>query len=1259
MKPHLPKQLFTALLAVITLATPAARGELYVKTGGNFWGGSHAFTFTVTEGLLSTTTNTNDVLAYYGGTVTGTDYHVNAYVLNTDSDGNITLSVGDGHFNGTLGSSNTIVDATAFTSQRGADFTTTLTKGETYLVKVTGASGDNGQSVSLYNASTGALLETVSYNGNMNGGDASTTMSSATNASYSADGIYLWNATGSESADFTGSNFWTTPADITGKNVFFANNSSSTYASLVNVTSAVSVANMDVYGSYTFGGTGTLTVTGGLNIAADASATINANTTLSGTLSGTVTNNATLNLVGLTVVSDNLAVTNTGLVNLAGLSKGTNNGDHNFDTYTKQYTSLINAISGGEVILSGSATEAANLTLQLGNNSTPGPSEVNFNADYTSYGDLTLANWSATTTWTVKDSLTVTENLAITNKQKLSIGAGASVTAGSMRLGHYDANADGATLAMTGGMLTTGTILMRGSTSNSSVSITGGSVEFTAGNAISVGQGTPEVSIKGAADAPVILKASQADWTLDGTGLSTSSVIGNVTIAEGNTHGITLKNVNLTGSIVNNKELALGSGVTVAANDEATVTGHKVQILSTLASAGTLNLNASRIYVSEMPHGFVTKDGKSGYSLNGTTIDESGLNGFKLNSGATYYLSENTNVTTNCTNVWLNDTTSYDLVSDESGLYFKVAGTVRSDAYYINSDDVTVNSNVQKLATSYVLQGGNMQLTEGQVSTSAMSYTSGTIELSDGAVLVLDSESGSLTAQNLLTGILSASPSSEGGTPTGKLQIKQNVSLARNTTATYTGVVELVNATLTAGDSQDYSVNISAISEFILNGTSEIYYHANPTADTDIQKITVKGGTGSLYLYDSAGAPMTVGSVDIAADATFKFWSNWHDSALTVKSLTGQGTFRAESSDDRVENPNVTVSSLQGFKGNLEFEKDSVRYLNVEVSTGTAAGVSFNSLTTTNSNGEMDFDFNVQTDTTVGTVSLSGSNNSINLSEGKSLSVGDGTVTNGSFSTGSAVVASKSADTPASLSHVKMTGSGFSAAASANGTKGSISNANVEIAQLAEDATFTIQDMTLTNTTISAATVDTKVNLQNVAATNLALAQGKFTMNAAPTVGIGGTTANFGTNTDSSFMISKLTAGSASLTLNLDVMGAYESTGAVDNVTLTITLAGITGDVSSYGVDAWKALVGFEESSWLGQALVRQKAEYTVVTEQTEQTPATAGESGVPTVSYSAVTVDNVGSLVITIAGLNVPEPATSTLSLLALAALAARRRRK
>lgn len=205
------------------------------------------------------------------------------------------------------------------------------------------------------------------------------------------------------------------------------------------------------------------------------------------------------------------------------------------------------------------------------------------------------------------------------------------------------------------------------------------------------------------------------------------------------------------------------------------------------------------------------------------------------------------------------------------------------------------------------------------------------------------------------------------------------------------------------------------------------------------------------------------------------------------------------------------------------------------------------------------------------------------------------------------------------------------------------------LTRLHEDASFTIQDMTLTNTTVTAASVNTRVNLNNVSASNLALATGKFTMNAAPVVGLGGTEATFNTG------VSSLTAGAATLTLDLDMMGAYESTGAVSGATLTITLGVSGADFSSYTVENWQALVGFEQDSWLGQALV----DATFTTEAVAA-PAEAG-SAAPTVSYGYAAGGgggNVGTLTITITGLNVPEPTTATLSLLALAALAARRRR-
>ncbi len=249
-----------------------------------------------------------------------------------------------------------------------------------------------------------------------------------------------------------------------------------------------------------------------------------------------------------------------------------------------------------------------------------------------------------------------------------------------------------------------------------------------------------------------------------------------------------------------------------------------------------------------------------------------------------------------------------------------------------------------------------------------------------------------------------------------------------------------------------------------------------------------------------------------------------------------------------------------------------------------------------------------------------------------------------------ATITKASDDKELAMTNAKLNSTSISSADTTGMTKGSISDADIAIAQLAQDASFTIQDMTLTNTTITATTAETRVNLNNVSASNLALATGKFTMNAAPVVGLGGTEATFNTG------VSSLAAGAATLTLDLDMIGAYESTGAVSGATLTITLGVSGADFSSYTVENWQALVGFE--GWLGTMLENQNATYQVA----DGAAQVSEGASTPAVSYGYTAGGgggNVGTLVITISGLNVPEPASATLGLAALMMLCARRRRK
>ncbi len=177
------------LIALMALAGAACADEipndLNIAPGGNFWGGDFTLTFTLNEGVLSAS-DTIDVLALYWGTYTDANYNSNGITLTWASDEEVTLYIGDGSMAGVGESASVakITESTTFTGGRGATFTTKLEMGKTYtLVNV---AGNANQSVSLYSGldTSVTALETVTYNGNMNGGNADTTMGSLVNSQY-------------------------------------------------------------------------------------------------------------------------------------------------------------------------------------------------------------------------------------------------------------------------------------------------------------------------------------------------------------------------------------------------------------------------------------------------------------------------------------------------------------------------------------------------------------------------------------------------------------------------------------------------------------------------------------------------------------------------------------------------------------------------------------------------------------------------------------------------------------------------------------------------------------------------------------------------------------------------------------------------------------------------------------------------------------------------------------------------------------------
>lgn len=239
----------------------------------------------------------------------------------------------------------------------------------------------------------------------------------------------------------------------------------------------------------------------------------------------------------------------------------------------------------------------------------------------------------------------------------------------------------------------------------------------------------------------------------------------------------------------------------------------------------------------------------------------------------------------------------------------------------------------------------------------------------------------------------------------------------------------------------------------------------------------------------------------------------------------------------------------------------------------------------------------------------------------------------------------------ATLSNVTVSGSSI---AKTGGSAGSIAGADISLAELAAGSSFSISDMALSNVTVSAATADTAVNLTNITASAVQLAQGSFTMTNQAVVdfhGVEGSKACFTTDLLSGITLNNA-GNAASLAVDLGDLADVADLQDGKTYDLSITLSGFTMMNYEDGI----GLV-FSADSWLGQLLAEHGAtEY--VSGSLEAPEAVASTSSVK-VTYTDGGA-NVGTIV-TITGLGevVPEPASATLSLAALMMLCARRRRK
>ena len=639
-------------------------------------------------------------------------------------------------------------------------------------------------------------------------------------------------------------------------------------------------------------------------------------------------------------------------------------------------------------------------------------------------------------------------------------------------------------------------------------------------------------------------------------------------------------------------------------------------------------LGDAKIDASGNDYGFLA----SGYNesilnLNGYTLEKTGTAAFRM-------------VTTS-----IND-----------GTIKITGGAVQIGAYQAAEKDVTARG------VDFVLNRGNLTFYDNGNALTAQSISG------NGNINSLTSKKGELTLVGnsgtyTITGNVGLNKLNLNGsnsyTLAGSMEIGTQLSVTSGKLELTTGASTLAAASLSGGTLQVTSGNVTQSGTFSqtggtlqinggtvtfdgrLNGTSGIanlmggdifFNYATNTeagAVNVVNNLDVAGdseSTAQVYLAQDVklqvNGNMRLGgtaAIKLAEDAELKkgnmaIIGTGNDSTVTRLTSGNDNTFSHGSDDHVVTNAHVNMSS--GSAAALALKLDNTAVTNTGAGELTVSN-SGNSITNLAAKGG-----NVAVSESMGIDSISAANGKVvSVAAGKTVTMGGGTTISTTDSSAAASLTAKS---------------------------------DAALVQMQQDASFSIQDMTLTNTSISADNAGTKVSLNNVsvaAGSAATLAKGAFAMQNQAIVGMGGSKLEFTTSSYSGFTL----GADASLTVDLGDLSCLTPMEYGQRYDLTITLSGFSMD--DYMGDYAGSALQFAADSWLGELLAQgNNANVHISISQMEEGAAAAGGGGGATgVSYST---GNVGTI-ITITGLNVPEPATSTLSLLALAGLCARRRRK
>lgn len=739
-------------------------------------------------------------------------------------------------------------------------------------------------------------------------------------------------------------------------------------------------------------------------------------------------------------------------------------------------------------------------------------------------------------------------------------------------------------------------------------------------------------------------------------------------------------NANLTQSgtgVVN-----LNGDILVESNAGLTLNG-VVGIGSTITNNGTLTFTNSITIAGELSS-FDTYDNGSEGQVTYVGIEGNARldgNGFEKVSGLSYWLtSKDSSGTVNYGDIThvSHGSNAYTLNEEGKNLYFTVESNIGSIFFVKNADEVAEVSVADAAhATGFdICNGGSLSLAAG-----AETNANATIRLAGNSSINLAAGSTLHTFAKEGSGTLTLTGSGTYDLGSGVANLGSGISLG----SSWTGTVRLTDVVASGMNFETYG---NVASKVALNGVSGWFDRSTNNNvhiileekgltfsdfSSDDNYTFVKGisGAGNFIIdaHDNANKTVT-------ATPTIRIGVN------EDASLTWSGKFQVNDiRTDSASNPGEAFVRLY-LNGNGSYFDSTAASAGVEMNDSVGTLKVFVGHATSADNAKEDTDFTpgdglttingfVKNNST-GRLELTALNNtvfnkmvdvtSMTVNSGKTATM-NSTLKAGTLKLGdTATITKAEGKDTASMQNVKLSEEGIASADETGDTKGTVSDAKVTLAALAAGTSFSIEDVTLSNVNIEAANAEDRVNLSGVSATDVQLTKGEFHMldkAQLQQVGTGGSAINLveGGPTGLQFstsLLNGMTLGAdASMVVDLGDLSGFTGMSS-GKPTFSITLEGFR--LSDYtGTGENKGLY-FASDSWLGQLLVAQGASQYVKGDSLEAgAQATAGSGSGVSVSYNSTAVGTV----IIISGLKVPEPTTSTLGLIALSALAMRRRRK